>query len=152
MNTENIQELYAYAKRIAGELGQDIVHHILLEHTNRQYPKQTAYLKSCIKNAHYNPKSTFNKLYNPHRMDELIDIEDIHHQSDNYDPQLLHRIFLQLEMEGYELEVQVYKDCTFVTNEHQFSINSNLSRKTITKITKFVHNEIIRRYTELELD
>lgn len=152
VNVENIDELYTYAKRLAGDLGQDLVHHILLELPNRPVRNRTAYLKTCIRYQYYNNESTFNKLYHPLGLDELNDIEDIHYQSNNYDPQLLHSIFLQLEIEGYGLEVQVYKDCTFVTNENQFSINSNLSRKTITKITKFVHNEIIRRYSELDLD
>lgn len=152
MNVDNINELYTYAKHFAGDLGQDLVHHILLEHSTRKYSKDTAYLKNCIRNAYFNPKSTFNKLYHPLGLDELNDIEDIHHQSDNYDPQLLHSIFLQLEIEGYGLEVQVYKDCTFASSIVKFSKTTQINPRTITKITKFVHNEIIRRYSELEFN
>lgn len=152
MNIENIDELYTYAKHLAGDLGCDLVHHVLVEQVNKRYSKDLAYTKYCIRNAYYNPKSTFNKLYNPLGMDELHDIEDIHHDTNNYDSQLLHRIFLELELEGYGLEVQVYKDCTLVGSLTKLSKSTKLNPRTITKITKFVHNEIIRRYTELELN
>lgn len=150
MNIENIDELYSYAKRIAGCLGCDLVHHVLLEMPDKPIRNRTTYLKACIRYQYFNRESTFNKLYNPIGLDEISDIEDVHHQPDKYDSQLLHRILLEMEREGYGMEVQVYKDCTLVSSVVGFARNVNLNPRTITKITKFVHNEIIRRYTELE--
>tara|TARA_R110000868_G_scaffold279203_1_gene539290 strand:- start:33794 stop:34243 length:450 start_codon:yes stop_codon:yes gene_type:complete len=147
----NFNELYLYANRIAGELGNDLVHHVYLETQGKHFNNRNAYFKTCIRNQYYNKDSTFNKLY---RLDELElhDIEDVHIISDNYDSQLLHRIFLQLEMEGYSNQVQVYKDCKLVGSIHRFSKESKINERTITKICNFVHNEIIRRYNDMDLD
>lgn len=147
----DLNEVYLYAKRIAGELGNDLVHHVYLESYHQNPKNKTAYLKNSIKYQYYNKNSTFNKLY---RLDEcdLNDIEDVHVISDNYDSQLLHKILLQLEMEGYSKQVQVYKDCKLVGSVYNFSRESKISRQTITKICNFVHNEIITRYNALDLD
>lgn len=145
----DLNEVYLYAKRIAGELGNDLVHHVYLKLYDKQIENRNAYFKTCIKNDYYNKNSTFNKLY---RLDEcdLNDIEEIHITSINYDSQLLHKIFLQLEMEGYSKQVQVYKDCKLVGSVSSFSKESKINNRTITKICNFVHNEIIRRYNELD--
>jgi hypothetical protein len=150
--TKDIDKLYAYAKRIGGELGCDLVHHVILLNLPPNIKDYQTYIKTCIRHEYCNPKSSFNKLYRPHYFEELNDIEDIQSISDNYDALLLHKIFLELEMEGYSTHVQVYKDCTLVSNKHQYSKNSKVNQRTIAKICKFVHNEIIRRYTELDLD
>ena len=149
--TKDITKLYHYANLIGGELGCDLVHHVILD-LPPNIKNHEAYLKKCIRNQYYNRKSSFNKLYRPHYSEELIDTEDTQSISDNYDALLLHKIFLELEMEGYSMHVQVYKDCTLVSSPYQYSKNSKIHRNTIDKICKFVHNEIIRRYTELDLD
>jgi len=148
---KNIDKYYNYARIIGGDLSHDIVHHVIMELPSN-IRKPDAYMKTCIRNAYYNKKSTFNKLYRPNYTEEIEDIEDVKINSVNYDAMLLHRIFLELENEGYGMQVQVYKDCTLVSSISKFSRNSNINPRTINKICKFVHNEIIRRYTELDLD
>jgi hypothetical protein len=147
----SFDEIYSYANKIAGELGNDLVHHVYLKMHDKSIKNHNAYFKTCIKNDYYNKDSTFNRLY---RLDELEinDIEDVYVISDNYDSQLLHKIFLQLEIEGYSKHVQVYKDCKLVGSVSKFTKASKINERTITKICKFVHNEIIKRYNALDLD
>lgn len=147
----SFDEIYSYANKIAGELGNDLVHHVYLETRHQNPNNKNAYFKNAIRYQYYNKDSTFNKLYRLNEL-EINDIEDVHIISDNYDSQLLHKILLQLEIEGYSDQVQVYKDCKLVGSVYNFSRESKISRQTITKICKFVHNEIIRRYNALDLD
>lgn len=148
---DNIESFYCYAECLAPGYGHDVVHHII-DIVPDNVKQIEPYVKKTIRNELFNRKSSFNKLFRPINLDELIDVEQIEFKYKNYDAILLHRIFLEMEIEGYELQVQVFKDCYFGSSVYSFSKQSKLSRKFITKICKFVQDEIIRRYTLLDVD
>jgi len=152
MNTElinNLDKYYAYAERISKDLGKDIVHHLATE-IPEDVKHPSAYIKTCIRNSFFNKRSTFNKLYLHAFEDELQEIEDITVHFKTYDAILLHKIFLEMEIEGNTLEVSIFKDCYLGSSIREFSNETNIDRRIITKICKFVQDEVFRRYTELD--
>ncbi len=142
----NIELYYSYAERIAPGYGHDIVHHICTEIPNK-VDNIDAYVHTSIRNAYRNKHSSFNRLFNPQLIKELPDIES---DGVTYDSILLHTIFLEMEIEGFSLEVSVFKDCYFGSSIAKFSKKTGINERTIVKICKFVRNEIIRRYTVLD--
>jgi hypothetical protein len=145
----NIERYYQYAERIAPGYGHDIVHHIATE-IKDNVKNIDAYVETCIRNSYRNKKSSFNRLYRPHIYEELADVQEYEYNGSKYDAILLHRIFLEMEMQGFDLHVSVFKDCFLGGSIRKFSERTQIDRRTITKICKFAQNEIIRRYTELD--
>lgn len=148
---DRIESFYSYAERLAPGYGHDVVHHII-DIIPSNIKQIDPYVKKTIRNELFNRSSSFNRLFRPIHFNELVDVEQIESSIENYDAILLHRIFLEMEIDGYELEVKVFKDCYLGSSVDGFSKQSKLSRKTITKICNFVKHEIIRRYTELDMD
>lgn len=147
----NIEAYYKYADSIAPGYGYDIVHHICTIIPDK-VNSIDAYVKRSIRNEFYNRKSSFNRLYRPHFHEELQDIAEFEYKGTKYDSILLHKIFLEMEIEGYDLEVRVFKDCYLGSSVYNFSKQTKLNRQTITKICKFTQDEIIRRYTALDVE
>lgn len=148
---DRIESFYAYAERLAPGYGHDVVHHII-DIVPSNVKQIDPYVKKTIRNELFRRNSSFNRLFRPIHFNELVDVEQIESSIENYDAILLHRIFLEMEIDGYGLEVKVFKDCYLGSNISNFSKQSKLSRRFVTKICNFVKYEIIRRYTELDMD
>ena len=142
---EQLDYFYRYAESISPSLGKDVVHHIATEiPQDLKHPK--TYITTCIRNAIFNKESTFNKLYNP--QDVFFDCEQIGLRK--YDAMTLHKILLELEIEGYSLHVSVFKDCFLGTSISQVAQKTNTDRRYIKKICTFVQKEIQERYVDTE--
>lgn len=151
LSNEQISKYYSQAKTIAGELGNDLLHHVILKlPTELKHPD--TYIFKCMINEWIDPQSKFNKL---HRLNNPYISEDIEEYIaepfTKYDAILLHKILLELEIEGYILEVAVYKESALVSSYSKVSRNTKVNRITITKICKFVENEIRTRYALLDV-
>lgn len=148
---DRIESFYIYAERLAPGYGHDVVHHII-----DSVPDKVEYLDTYVKKSIYNElfrrNSSFNRLFRPIHFNELVDVEQVESFIENYDAILLHRIFLEMEIDGYGLEVKVFKDCYLGSSVTQYCKRIKMNHRTITKICNFVKNEIIRRYTELDMD
>jgi hypothetical protein len=147
----SIDEFYQYAEKIAPGYGKDIVHHIATELPN-DIKNINAYVHTSIRNAWRNKRSSFNKIYRPQQYQELPDVPEIEYNGTKYDAILLHRIFLELEIEGYSLEVSVFKDCYLGSSITAFAEKTDIDYRVIKKICNFTKNEIIKRYRELDND
>jgi hypothetical protein len=146
---DRIEQYYDYAERIAPGLGRDIVHHIAME-LPQNIQNIDAYVHTSIRNAYRNKRSSFNRLYRPEDYSELPDIQDVSYNDKTYDAILLHTVLLELEIEGYSLYVSVFKDCYLGSSIRDFAERTGIDRRTITKICKFVQNEITKRYSDLD--
>lgn len=140
----NIDKYYGYARKIAGTLGNDLLHSIL-ERIPNDTKHLDSYVYTTLRNEFYNPSSPFNKAYRP-QVFATFD-ED---QTPTHDVNLLYKILLDLEIEGYEREVKIFKECYFATNQSLFAKKTNINRKIINKICMFVKQEIQNRYAELD--
>lgn len=145
MNLENLEKYYKYARSIANDLGEDLLHHVLLNIQGKKIEHIDAYIYRSMRNEWVNQKSRFNKLYR--FKDEIIDYSE---SCVKYDAILLHKILLELENEGMELEVTVFKDCYLGSSINDVSIRTKTCHRTIIKICNFVKDEIIHRYKQLD--
>jgi len=152
MTTKSIEKYYRYAEFLAGENGKDLLHHVYLElPEDLSYIKNPdTYIQKCLFHAYYGKTSSYNKLHNLLVSELTDDIEQTYEEPCLFDSQLLHKILLQLEIEGYTTEVRVYKDCMLNSSIRVLSKKSNIHRQTITKICKFIENEIRIRYERLD--
>jgi hypothetical protein len=152
MTNKSIEKYYRYAEYIAGVNGKDLLHHVYLELPEdlSHVKNKDAYIQKCLVHAYYTKKSSYNKLHNPLGSELLNDIEQKFEDPCLFDSHLLHRILLQLEIEGYTTEVRVFKDCTLNSSIRVLSKKSKIHRQTITKICKFIENEIRIRYERLD--
>ena len=149
MTNKSIEKYYRYAEFLAGENGKDLLHHVYLDLPDN-IRHQDAYIWKCLVNAYYNKNSTYNKLYTSLGVELFEDVELIHEEPCLFDAQLLHKILLQLEIEGYTTEVKVYKDCILNSSMYVLSKKTKVCRQTITKIVNFIENEIRERYALLD--
>lgn len=149
LTAEQIAKYYGYAQSIAGDLGADLFHHILCDlPDNIQH--MDAYIFRSMFNAWINNKSSFNKLYRiPDYIDPSDQAEIIQHHS-KYDSFLLHKILLELEIEGFDTEVMLYKEVRLTSNIVKVSERIGINRRTITKIINFIEDEIRTRYANLD--
>ena len=141
----NYDKLYAFAYKIAGQNGDDLLHHTLVE--NDFFRKVDAvniyaYIYQVMRNEYYNKKSNFNKKYNL-RQDE---IEVFEFDSTGYSIQDVHRILLQLENEGYNMQVSVFRESFFNIGLNKLAERTDVHQRTIRRINKWVSNEIKQRY------
>ena len=180
MTNKSIEKYYRYAEYIAGKNGKDLLHHVYLELPDNirhedayiwkclvhaYYGKNSTYNKlynslgvtliedidQHLEDVNYQHQNTkIYKTYNALATESIEDVEQKTEDSYLYDSQLLHKILLQLEIEGYATEVRVYKDCIFNSSIYVLSKKSKVNRRTITKICKFIENEIRIRYERLD--
>lgn len=149
MTNKSIEKYYRYAKSIAGEQGEDLFHHVFLDLPDKMnYPD--SYVWTCLWNSYHNKLSTYNLQNNPKFVFDVPEVEEVIELCVKYDSLLLHKILLQMEIEGYNVEVKVYKDCTLNSNISAFSKKAKLNARTITKICNFVEQEIRIRYALLD--
>ena len=149
MTNKSIEKYYRYAEYLAGKNGKDLLHHVYLELPDN-IRHEDAYVWKCLVHAYYGKNSTYNKLYNPLGTELIEDVEQKFEDPCLFDSQLLHKILLQLEIEGFTTEVRVFKDCTLNSSIRVLSAKSKINRRTITKICKFIENEIRIRYERLD--
>lgn len=145
MNIQNIDKYYKYARSIAKELGEDLLHHVIINLQGKKITHLDAYIYRAMRNEWVNPKSSFNKLYKS--QEDIIEYSD---STVRYDSILLHKILLELETEGYGVEVDVFKDCYLASSVNDVAIRTKTNHRTIIKICNFVKNEIICRYKQLD--
>lgn len=144
---ESLNKLYLIGKKICGELGKDLVHHVYLKLPDKCIDKDIAYFVRVMQNEAYNQNSQFNKIYRPNYSELDYDVvsndEEITY---NYDANLLHRILLELEIEGFENEVAIYKEAVFVSSRRKVAVRLNRRQGTINKICLQISQEIKKRY------
>lgn len=106
------------------------------------------YFVRTMINEFYNSKSRFSKLYRPNYSSLDFDFQELpKDESQNYDANLLHKIFLELEIEGYEYEVSIYKEALLVSSQTKVAKRLKKSRPlTIKPICDLIQNEIKTRY------
>ena len=148
LTDKQIQKYYGYAQAIAGELYRDLFHHVYCELPDGIHHPD-AYIYRAMFNAYTNKKSTFNKLYRIEDTDQEIQIAEEIQTHSKYDSFLLHKILLDLEMEGFDLEVSIYKEVRLVSNCVKLSKKIGIAPKTLSKIVNFIENEIRHRYLTL---
>lgn len=147
LTTDQINKYYGYAYSIAGDLYMDLFHHVYLElPDNIKHPD--AYIYRSMFNAYTNKKSTFNKLYSITDNEPCDSVPVTTSSHSKYDSFLLHKILLELEQDGFDREVLVYKEVKFTSNIVEFSRKVNINRRTISKIINFIDNEIRTRYND----
>lgn len=144
VNNESLPKYYRYARSIAKDLGDDLLHHVLIKIHGKEIKHLDAYIYRTMLNEFRNKSSEFNKQYKS--KEPIIE----YHNSGGYDVHLLNKIFLQLEMEGYSIEVNIFKDCFLNSSIRTVSEKTQVDRRTITKICKFIQNEITTRYRQLD--
>lgn len=98
-----------------------------------------------MRNEWIDQGSSFNKLYNP--KEQIVEYSE---STIKYDSILLHKILLELENEGYDVEVTVFKDCYLGSSINDVANKTKTHRETILKICNFVKNEILNRYKLLD--
>jgi hypothetical protein len=144
---DDIDRYYRLANAIAGELGSDLLHHILISFDNKKNLKGDdlyRYLRVCLKNEFYNKNSTFNKLYNC--KDEEVDYDC----KDTYDTVRLTEILEELSSEGHEYKVNLFKDVLYGRQTvKQIAKEMKVSRMYIYRnFITFVREEIRKRYVD----
>jgi hypothetical protein len=152
---ERIDKYYGYAHKIAGDLGQDLVHFLisdkgLLEKTKNVHQKALdRYVHVSLEREYRDKSSKFYKKYvKPDVSTDQIDDTP----TKGYDTIPIHRILLELEIEGHTYEVKVFKQCYFLNiSELEFSRRSAVDYRVIRKMCTFVKDQIRERY-EFELD
>ena len=135
----DFSKLYKYARKIAGEDGEDLLHHCFLLVYNKEIEHFETYMYRVMLNEFTNQNSSYNK-----QRQTIVEVDET--ESSEYDINTLHTILLQLETEGYQMHVKIFKECYFVSSISSFSNKSNIDRRVIAKICNFVKQEIKKRY------
>lgn len=147
MNIEiigSIQKYYSIANKIAGEDGNDLLHHVLINFKNKR--KLTGddlffYFNKILRNEYYNKKSTFHKLHTITAISEPIE-----YYSSIYDHEQLHDILNQIPNKK---AVEIFKRCYFDSNVQTVAKELNVSKMTIYRnYIKFVKEEIKKHYVQ----
>lgn len=147
MNREiigSISKYYSIANKIAGEHGNDLLHHVLINFKNKR--KLTGddlffYFNKILRNEYYNKKSTFHKLHTITTIEQPIE----YHESE-YDSEQLHDILNQIPNQK---AVEIFKRCYFDSNVQTVAKELNVSKMTIYRnYIKFVKEEIKRNYVQ----
>jgi DNA-binding phage protein len=146
---KDLDKYYSLAKKIAGELGNDLLHHVLINFENKREltgVELTKYVTTVLKNEFRNPKSTFNRLYN------FVEINPECEQTKYYDTNQLNKILDELINEGHEDKVNFFRDMLYnKITVKEIAEEMGVSRKYIYKnFLNFVKNEIKIRYVHDE--
>lgn len=152
---QRLDKYYGYANSIAGDLGHDLMHFLisdkgLLKKTEKVHENALdRYVYRSLLNEYTSKKSKFYKKYiKPDLSTDQIDDTPLK----GYDTIPIHTILLELEIEGHNLEVKVFKQCYFLDqSELAFSKRSGVDYRVIRKMCKFVKDQIRERYV-IELD
>lgn len=147
MNKEivgSIAKYYSIANKIAGDNGNDLLHHVLINFKNKR--KLTGddlffYFNKILRNEYYNKESTFNKLHGPCAIQE-----DIEYYTSEYDTGKLHDILDSIEDRK---AVEIFKRCYFESNVRTVAKELNVSRPTLYRnYLIFVKEEIKKHYVQ----
>lgn len=136
-----ISKYYRYARSIAGSLGDDLLHHVIIKIHSKTIVHIDSYIYRTLVNEFQDKSSSFNKLYRPKSLPEVDT-----NPTGGYDVNKIHPILLKMEMEGYEMEVKVFKTAYFVTSESELARAMKVDRETVRKICTFVKNRIKDEY------
>ena len=142
---ENLDKYYGYAKKIAGSDYMDLMHHCL-ELIPDDVKHIDAYTFITLRNEYINPKSKYNKLYNPKAYEENI----ITDSTATYDTNLLYKILLELEDEGLIWEVTIFKRCYLFSSFKDTHKRTGLSYYKLRQICNYIQTEIKHRYVKLD--
>jgi hypothetical protein len=93
-------------------------------------------------NEYRNKSSAFNKQFNIKQ--KYIEIGET--ESSGYCVDRVHKLLLELKIEGYSREVNVFTECFFNGGRNAFAKKTGLDWKVIDKICNFVKQELIKRY------
>lgn len=152
----SIEKYYQYAKGIARDKGEDLLHHLIVESNileklkNVHAKARDRYMYRALLNEYTNKKSKFYRVY---IRPDVEKIEPDTSPVNGYDIIPVHTILLSLENEGYKLEVKVFKECYLTkTNKSELARRTGTDKRAITAICDFVKNEIKKRYNVTELD
>lgn len=149
IDLKHIDKYYLIANKIGGELGNDLLHHVLINFENKRNlsgVELTKYLTTILKNEFRNPKSTFNRLY------QCVGINPECENTKYYDTNQLNRILDELISEGHEYKVNFFRDMLYnKITVKEIAEEMGVSRKYIYKnFLTFVKNEIKKRYVHDE--
>ena len=148
MNKEvfnNIDKYYNYAKKISGFYYMDLMHHCL-EKIPNGVKQLDRYVYVTLRNEYYNPKSSFNKLYKPEAYNEEVETE----RAKSYDTNILYSIFLELEQDGLEWEVGLFKRCYISSTFTETSDKTGLSYYKLRQLCDYIQTEIKERYVKYD--
>lgn len=141
----NLDNLYLASKKIAGHMGEDLLHHVLAKNNffqGKKIENIDGYIYTILRNEYRNQDSSFNKQFKSVK----ILIEDEENETNGYCIDRVHKILLELKIEGYRREVNVFTECYFNGGRHKVSKKTGIDWKVIDKICNFVKEELIKRY------
>tara|TARA_R110000822_G_scaffold26529_7_gene79823 strand:- start:650 stop:1114 length:465 start_codon:yes stop_codon:yes gene_type:complete len=145
---EEIDKYYDIAIKIAGEDGDDLLHHVLMNFDNKRKLKGndlTYYFTCILRNEYRNRRSSFHKLHSREELKE--DIE--YFESTNYDGDQLNDILKELSKDNSEA-VDIFKRCYFESSVKQVAKELGVSKMTIYRnYITFIKNEIKKRYEHI---
>ena len=145
---KTFDKFYQIGNSIAGELGIDLVHHCYLLMPEIDLDKKGGYFVRTMVIQWMDSKSSFSKLFKPNYLQLDFDLQELpKDEAYYYDANLLHKILLELEIEGYEYEVSIYKEALLVSSQTKVAKRLKKSRCcTIKPICDLIQNEIKTRY------
>ena len=141
----NINKYYRLSKSIAGNLGDDLLHHTLITFKNKR--KLTGddlyrYFATVLRNEFLNKSSKFNKDF---RQETFVEIET--ETTNEYDTGKLNDILQELSNKGHSIEVEVFKQAYLKSSVTDVAKKLNVSRRHLySKYITFVKTEIKNRY------
>ena len=138
----NLEAHYRTAKRLVGNLGNDLVHHCYLKMQaveNIQNPD--SYLYRIMLNE-LNRYSEFWKIYGKAESNELTEQAEVLEISPN---DSIINILSCMALKGLSAEVKLFMESTH-TSISEISKRSNISTETLSKIINFVKAEVKKEY------
>lgn len=143
---KDIDRYYTLSEKIAGDLGCDLLHFVLLQFENKRCldgEDLYRYFSRILKNEYNNKDSGFNKQYNP-----IIKGDFDTENSSCYDGTKLNKILIELTEEGHEHKVNLFMDVMYKrTTVKKIAEEMNVSRMYIYRnFITFIRNEIRERY------
>ena len=135
----NLSKLYAVAKKRHGDVGEDVVHDLVLKFGGN-LPSE-AYLIQCIKRHKPKPLVEMNAIENSESFEQVF--------TDNANlDKALQRVHVL-----HEVEVDTFLECRVNGSLREFSRISGVSASVLEKICNFVKYEILTEFNRLqELD
>lgn len=139
----NWTKLYTSAENIGGDLGSDLLHHVFIQVESKLngIDNKEGYIYRVMINQWKNRNSDFCKkyrnLYKEYTPKEL--------PLSNINTEILHQIISDIENEGFELEVFVFREHLKKTTK-ELTESIGIRYVTAKKIINFVTAEIKKRY------
>lgn len=139
---DDIDKYYLLSNKIAGEDGNDLLHHVLISFKNKRNLKGDDlhyYFITILRNEYYNKNSSFNKLHSRHELTTEIEYFEATYDTDQLND-ILNRI-------TNKKAVEVFKKCYLTSNIKQVAKELNVSKMTLYRnYLIFVKNEIRKQY------